>query len=208
MTTRDLIEKYGSDKNLSKYTEVYDYIFPYKKSEKGNFLEIGVGSLLPESPATFSGNINFFPHYTPGGSLRAWRDYFPNMNVYGLDVGKDCLLKEDRIETFICDSTDYDGILNIFPETSFNIIIDDGSHKAYNQYRTLMNFYPMVVEKGFYIVEDVGGGGDGLNFFMHYEDELTKYLKNDEYWLGGNILVINKNNSQRGRLGFYKDFNL
>ena len=36
----------------------------------------------------------------PGASLRAWRDYFENALIYGADIDKNILFKENRINTF------------------------------------------------------------------------------------------------------------
>jgi hypothetical protein len=43
--------------------------------------------------------------YMPGASLRAWRDFFRNGSVHGIDVQPDCLFSEERITTHLCDST-------------------------------------------------------------------------------------------------------
>jgi hypothetical protein len=105
MGLHDIIEKYGSDKNLSSYTPIYSLIFQVYRFETMNVLEIGIGTLLPDIPSTFIGNPRHYPHYQPGGSLRAWRDYFPNSWIYGGDVAEDCMFEEERITTFQFDST-------------------------------------------------------------------------------------------------------
>jgi len=194
------IEKYGSDKKLSGYTHVYDRIFDSIRDDVKNLLEIGIGTLDPSCPSSFVGNPSHYPHYKPGGSLRAWRDYFPNSFVEGVDIGKDCLLEEDRIKTFIADSQDTQLCDNIFGSKTYDIIIDDGLHTAIGQLRTLKNFFHRVVDGGYYIIEDLGGGGEGLNMFEFYRQETEQIIGNHEYYFGGNILVVKKNNSQRGRL--------
>ena len=43
-----------------------------------------------------------------GASLiSALRDYFPNATIHGIDIGTDCLFDEERLKTFIFDSTDW-----------------------------------------------------------------------------------------------------
>ena len=192
------IEKYGSDKKLSGYTEVYDLVFDCIRSKVKNLLEIGIGTLDPSCPSSFVGNPSLYPHYRPGGSLRAWRDYFPNSFVEGIDIGKDCLFEEDRIKTFIADSQDTELCNTIFENKTYDIIIDDGLHTAIGQLRTLRNFFHKVIDGGYYIIEDLGGGGEGLNMFDFYKKEVKEIIGNHEYYFGGNILVIKKNNSKKG----------
>ena len=192
------IEKYGSDKKLSGYTQVYDLVFDSIRDRVKNLLEIGIGTLDPSCPSSFVGNPSLYPHYKPGGSLRAWRDYFPNSFVEGVDIGKDCLFEEDRIKTFIADSQDTELCNTIFGNKTYDIIIDDGLHTAIGQLHTLRNFFDRVVDGGYYIIEDLGGGGEGLNMFDFYKEETEAVIGNHEYFFGGNILVVKKNNSKKG----------
>jgi hypothetical protein len=192
------IEKYGSDKKLSGYTQVYDLVFDSIRDKVKNLLEIGIGTLDPSCPSSFVGNPSIYPHYKPGGSLRAWRDYFPNSFVEGVDIGKDCLFEEDRIKTFIADSQDTELCNTIFGNKTYDIIIDDGLHTAIGQLNTLRNFFDRVVDGGYYIIEDLGGGGEGLNMFNFYKEETEAIIGNHEYFFGTNILVVKKNNSKKG----------
>ena len=192
------IEKYGSDKKLSGYTQVYDLVFDSIRSKVKNLLEIGIGTLDPSCPSSFVGNPSLYPHYKPGGSLRAWRDYFLNSFVEGVDIGKDCLFEENRIKTFIADSQDTNLCNEIFKDKTYDIIIDDGLHTAIGQLRTLRNFFHRVVDGGYYIIEDLGGGGEGLNMFDFYKKETEEIIGNHEYFFGGNILVVKKSNSRKG----------
>ena len=192
------IEKYGSDKKLSGYTKVYDLVFDCIRNKVKNLLEIGVGTLDPSCPSSFIGNPSLYSHYKPGGSLRAWRDYFSNSFVEGIDIGKDCLFEEDRIKTFIADSQDTELCNTIFGDKTYDIIIDDGLHTAIGQLRTLKNFFNRVVDGGYYIIEDLGGGGEGLNMFDFYKKEAEEIIGNHEYFFGGNILIVKKNNSKKG----------
>ena len=44
-------------------------------------------------------------NYKPGGGLRAWRDFFPNAIIYGLDIDPQAMLsKENRIKTAVVNS--------------------------------------------------------------------------------------------------------
>ena len=53
------------------------------------------------------------PHHmpidsTPGASLRAWRDFFPNATILGADLDREVLFEEERITTGYMDQTDGD----------------------------------------------------------------------------------------------------
>ena len=117
------IEKYGSDKRASRYTLIYHPLLNHLRDTTNAVLEIGVGTLQPEIPSTFTGNIRLYPHYPPGGSLRAWRDYFPNANVYGVDIAEDCKFTEDRISTYICDSLDKHACDKQLSTSMFDIVM-------------------------------------------------------------------------------------
>jgi len=46
-------------------------------------------------------------NYKPGSSLRVWKDYFKNAEIYGADLDKTILFNnEDKIHTFYVDQLD------------------------------------------------------------------------------------------------------
>jgi hypothetical protein len=47
-TLRQLIDHYGSDKNLNEYTPIYHSIFNSIKDNDINLLEIGIGTMIPQ----------------------------------------------------------------------------------------------------------------------------------------------------------------
>ena len=121
-----LVEKYGTDKSLSEYTHTYSDLFTPIKDQITSILEIGIGTLNPEIPSSFCGNIHHFNHYKPGGSLRVWRDYFKNAQIYGADIDKDILFQEDRIKTYYVDQLNTASIETMWKEIgikNFDIII-------------------------------------------------------------------------------------
>lgn len=206
MNISSLIEKYGSDKKLSGYSKLYQSAFNGIQNNVTSVLEIGVGSLDPSVPSSFVGNPSHYPHYTPGGSLRAWRDYFKNAQVYGVDVAEDCRLEEDRIKTFIFSSLDKEKCDENLFNLVFDIIIDDGLHTGVAQLTTMKNLFHLVKENGFYIIEDCGGGSDGTNIFIENRVEFNEIANDHEYYFGGNILFIRKNNSGKGQIGDFNTF--
>jgi hypothetical protein len=167
----DAFEKWGTDKGQCStgptgnaewhgYAGFYECLFHRYRCDVKAVLELGIGTLLPEAHSSFLGYAA--PGYRPGGSLRAWRDYFENATIYGLDVQPDTqFADEDRIITRLCDSTNAAQVGDVlrgseFPSPcEFDLIIDDASHLIENQINTLKNFYPYVKANGFYIIEDV-----------------------------------------------------
>lgn len=154
-TLHEIVEHYGSDKNLSRYTPVYEVLFAYYRNRPISILEIGIGTLLPEIPSTFIGNPRHYPHYVQGGSLRAWRDYFPKAMVYGGDVAEDCMFTEERIKTFLFDSTSKEECDKALGDLKFDLIIDDGLHTKEAQVATLGNLWSKLNNDGLYVIEDI-----------------------------------------------------
>lgn len=152
----ELIDKYGTDKNLSNYNLVYAKLLKDRRFEIKRVLEIGIGSFT--SPwMNFKGIQQFYPNYKPGGSLRVWRDYFPNAEIHGVDIADDCMFEEDRIKTFKFSSTDIVEVKKNLFDYEYDVIIDDGDHAALSQLITLKNLAPLISDNGLYFIEDIGG---------------------------------------------------
>jgi hypothetical protein len=200
------VEQYGSDKVRSGYAQLYDPLMKNLRTQVNTFLEIGVGTLQPEIPSTFVGNPALYPQYKPGGSLRAWRDFFPTAQIYGVDVAEDCRFKEDRIETFIFSSLDTTICNTHFQDNSLDIIVDDGLHTAIGQLYTMYNFFSKVKDGGLYIIEDCGGGGDGTNVFVDFKENFKKIADLHEYYFGGNVIFIRKTGSKIGEVNTFDEF--
>lgn len=149
----DLFNQYGSDKDRNGYTPMYHAIFKHIKDRPIDMLEIGIGTMIPGVHSSMVGYA--LPGYAPGGSLRAWRDYFKNGNIVGCDVQTDTQFTDERITTVLSDSTNRDKVEETFGDRTFDIILDDGSHYDEHQLQTFMNFWDRVRPGGFYIVEDI-----------------------------------------------------
>lgn len=202
-TLEDYIEKYGSDKKISCHTNTYSFLFNNIRADVKSVLEIGIGTVAdPESPSSFKGILSLFPHYRPGGSLRAWRDYFPNATVHGIDIADDCKFEENRIKTYIFDSTDKEKCNDNLNLETFDIIIDDGAHDAQSQIKTLANLFYRVRPGGYYIIEDIGGViGGAPDFFETVGNDFKAIVKGHEFAMPlSNIIVIKKNYSGKGRV--------
>ena len=92
-----LCEKYMSDKGSishnkkftwyggpHSYSNYYFSIFNHFKDDVKLVFECGIGS-------------------QSGASLRVWKEYFKNAQIYGADINKDVLFEDDRIKTFYVD---------------------------------------------------------------------------------------------------------
>lgn len=154
-----IMQRHGSDK-ASVFTRTYakpkDYCRHYEqffaplRDQPVKFLEIGVGG---------------------GESIRGWLDYFPNAQVFGVDIVHDTnpwdspgtmhhpryrfVTADQSSDVFWqCFIADFHG--------DWDVICDDGGH-ASNQIITSFNhLWPVVKPGGLYIVEDLGVAyGDG-----------------------------------------------
>lgn len=121
------------------YTPTYHALFADRRAEVKRVLEIGVNS---------------------GASLRMWADYFPNAEVIGLDIRRDCLFNEGRIRCLEANQAspaslhDAVEILGLGPG-EFDLIVDDGSHELDHQLISAQTLLPYVKLGGYYIIEDI-----------------------------------------------------
>lgn len=171
---KNLMNHHGSDKggknNHHNYADVYSDMFGHKKHKVKNILEIGLGSNDVNVPS------NMGIKGVPLASLRAWRDFFKNANIYGADIDKKILKNEDRIFTFFVDQNDKSSIKKMFdqiPCKKFDIILDDGLHEFNANINLFENAIDFLDDEGIYIIEDV-----------YYKDKskFINYLKNKNFY--------------------------
>ena len=155
----ELAFKYGSDKCPKikhHYTPFYWEMFKLQQHhEVRKLLEIGVGD---QDEMRWTG----VPGYVTGASLRMWRDFFPNAQIYGADIKPELVFKEDRIETFQCDQSQEADLLRVIEQTGtdLDVVIDDGSHRREHQVFTCRTLMPLLPKNVIYIIEDVGHPGE------------------------------------------------
>lgn len=139
-----LFDKYGSDKTSHQYHYVYGKVLDGPKS----LLEIGMGTNNEDVVSTMGRDGK------PGASLRAFRDFLPEANIYGADIDRRILFTEDRIQTYHADQTDLES-LNAIPGQPFDIIIDDGLHTVDANLSVLLYAINALKPGGWLIIEDV-----------------------------------------------------
>lgn len=185
---KELFNRHGSDKSCKHdYHLVYGEIFEKLDITASlNILEIGLGSQNPLIPSRMSRNFSI------GSSIRAYKEFFPNAQIFGADIDKDTLFTEDRIKTSYVDqlnSTTFEEMHKNFNSPSYDLIIEDGLHSFVASLNTL-NFALKYTKKGGTIVlEDLGNEGNVWNM-------ITLLLRTRGYNAtlissGGLMLVIN-----------------
>lgn len=173
----DFFYKYGSDKCpkiYHSYSPIYYELLKEFKYTFNSVLEIGVGNY--ELMEKVSGE-----KYCIGSSLKAWRDFFPNANIYGLDINTKDFFIDDRIYLYYTDQSKAEelerSMLNISKnhDTKFDLILDDGSHKVEDMLTSFKTLFKYIRQNGFYIIEDIKK--DEMNVFMKMDLHGGKFIK-------------------------------
>lgn len=139
-----LAEKHGTDK-YPWYTPFYHALLKDRREFVQRVLEIGIGTV---------GAMSHVENYSPGASLRMWRDYFPHAEIWGLDRNLEAE-NEERISVFQGEQTNLQTLDYLAVCGPWDLIIDDGSHDPADQKKTFEHLYPSVRDGGLYIIEDV-----------------------------------------------------
>lgn len=146
--------KYATDKHPT-YTPVYNDYFGPRRNDCVNLLEIGIGTLGPGDSSMGAWKNLYRSEYKPGASLRAFKEYFQNGKIYGIDIQPDCVVEEDRIKTFLFDARNKNLCDEHLLDIKFDFIIDDSDHHADSQIKTFENMFPRLNANGVYILEDL-----------------------------------------------------
>jgi SAM-dependent methyltransferase len=123
------------------YTAVYDFLFaPYRYSNI-NFGEIGI-----------EGNA----------SMRCWRTYFPNANLYGYDfmphkLNEAIAQNLENIQYHFMDCRNQQSINDGLSKCvdKFDILIDDASHRPEDQFPVIKAAINHLKPGGIFIIEDI-----------------------------------------------------
>uniref|UniRef100_A0A6C0C5K7 Methyltransferase n=1 Tax=viral metagenome TaxID=1070528 RepID=A0A6C0C5K7_9ZZZZ len=177
MDSLDQISKnYFLDKNgYHNYVVGYASLFDNIRSDVKSVLEIGIGSVENNQMHHVS-----VQGYRTGNSLRCWRDYFPNANVYGIDIYdvKGQIQGEDRITTFVADQGNEANLLDVVKNIgAIDVVVDDGSHILYHQVFSFMVLEKFLSDKGIYVIEDIQA--NNIQHFLDltcFADDYRKYV--------------------------------
>jgi hypothetical protein len=171
------------DTDFEDYLPVYDKLWTPIRNDNIKLLEIGIGKK---------------------GSLRMWKEYFPNAQIIGVDIDSEKIFQEDRIQTLIIDQTSIESLKTLEKFSPYDIIIDDGGHVMNQQINSLCTLFDYVKPQGYYIVEDVCTsywphfGGEypetkltTMAFLKYLCDEVNKiYIGHKNYGAGPNTRTI------------------
>src|SRR3984957_3558790 len=106
----ELGRKYGATKINHNYLQHYWTHLRDRREDVRNVCEIGVQT---------------------GGSLRMWKEFFPNAIIHGPDIDPSCMRhQDDRILIHIGDQSDAKFLAQVVAsiDGKFDLTIDDGSH--------------------------------------------------------------------------------
>jgi len=164
---KDLIDDSLTDKNTTHcYIEIYEKLFEKKKYDSNVILEIGIGDLYKKN----------------GGSIKLWRDYFPNSTIYGLDIRdirhvNDEIIKKDRINLYTSTNAYDKNFIEkefINKNIKFDILIDDGPHTLDSMIFFIKNYLPLLKEDGIFVIEDI----PDINWVSKLQENVPEEYKN------------------------------
>ena len=166
------------------YTPFYYELFKDKKQSIKKVLEMGIGydKTMPHCGDS----------YKIGASLRMWRDFFPDAQVYGADIALASMFQDERIETHLCDERKENDIKRLVEKTGSDIdlFIDDGLHHHNDQIFLAKTILPLLKDDIIYIIEDVGHNRTIFRALNKYKCE-APFLKDRKFY-NGKLLVITK----------------
>lgn len=151
--------------HFHNYTRQYVKLLQDFRNKPIKYLEIGVNS---------------------GGSLMAMREAFKNTTcILGLDINPNCKNVENvnyNIGVEIGDATDDQFIKKITEKYgTFDIILDDGSHRNSDVIKTFESLFPLLNDNGLYIIEDTICFKSPVYLDSNYENHLQYFFKYTSY---------------------------
>ena len=122
------------------YLVHYERHLRHLRDASFTLLELGVG----------------FDRTHKGASLFAWRDYFPNARIVGVDIRADAAeVADDRITVEIGDCSDPRFLADLVDRYYPTVVIDDASHIWTHQRLSLRTIVPILPNDSIFIMEDL-----------------------------------------------------
>lgn len=146
----DLFTKYGTDKGIWGYVPAYEKHLGDMRASARSVLEIGICGFRD------------IPNNVVGASLFAWRDYFPNAVIYGVDNDSRFIFNDQpRIRTALADAYDPPSLdkalVSMLPDIGtvpFDFICDDAVHDPLPQFHLALMLWPTLARGGVYAIEE------------------------------------------------------
>ena len=201
----EIANKWRTDKAENGYIDVYEKYFEPLRYEELNILEIGVKRAHGD-----------YPH--GAASHRTWKEYFPNSQIFGIDIDpKNKEYEQERLSIHIGSQHDpkvWRSVLNEC-DGDLDIIIDDGSHVNILTLASFCGLFPHLKSGGWYVIEDMGSSYLDLEschvreksatdwggwFGMHLLPKDISYVNNRRdmtLWIEQMLLRLDLGNSKR-----------
>lgn len=164
----EIADRYSCDKgtrgpsthwSANNYVDIYQAYLQPLREQPINLLEIGLGVTGPNWDARIVHGGN-----SGGASMKMWSQYLPKANITGIDINPAPYLDTDRVKTYVVDQGSREGLaefLEHHSDPSFDVIIDDGSHRADHQQVSLETLFLHLKPGGLYFIEDLNDFGFG-----------------------------------------------
>lgn len=142
-TLVELAKRHGTDKwGQHRYAQHYQRHLEHLREQPINLLEIGVGGYTDPARG--------------GESLRMWKEFFPNAQIFGLDLHDKSGLEEDRIRIFRADQSKADTLRAVAEQIGrLDVVVDDGSHLSPHVRTSFDTLFPLLHNEGIYAIEDL-----------------------------------------------------
>ena len=118
-----------------------------------------------------------------GGSLEMWHEYLPpGSTCLGLDIDDrvaELAYETDRIAVYVCDATDREPLRRAIGDQTFDVIIDDGSHRCADVVATFAILFERLAPYGKYFIEDLH-----CSYYADYGGGLLKKDSSIEFFKG------------------------
>lgn len=91
-----------------------------------------------------------------GGSLRKWRDFFPNAQVVGVDIDHVTMVNGEKRILTVEGNIAHTSVLSALRDMyEWDLIVDDASHIPVHQFQALKYLWPSLRDGGLYFIEDL-----------------------------------------------------
>ena len=170
MSLASLIDNTSTDKNtVHSYLELYETLLSPKKDTAKNILEIGIGDFKEKN----------------GGSIKLWKDYFPNAKIYALDILPkhrvlDEIINDKRVVLFTSTNAYDEKFFNenfLNKNLKFDLLLDDGPHTLESM-KTFIRLYSKVMtDDGILIIEDIQSIDWWPILYREVPQHLKKFVK-------------------------------
>jgi len=189
-----LANKYISDKGTTfrgkhGYTLLYDDLLRPFRDKNPTFLEIGLKIGGPE-------------HGNPGGtkrgdspSVQMWQEYFGEVDLVGFDISDFSHQVNEKFDFIMGDSGSDKDMQRLSDfRSSYDIILEDGSHNSYHQQNAIKHLWEKLSQGGLFIVEDLHWQPGNINFGVPNQpktfDLFNEYFNNGHRYIGSDLLSV------------------